>query len=428
MNSLSSVFKHTLFRNGFLYTASNVIRNAIPFFLLPVLTRYLTPADYGVVATFQVLLAVAMVFVGLRLSGAVSVNFFKLSREELKVYIANVIFIETVAFFLIVGIIYFCAGYLSVFLKFPRNWLLIVVVIAFSRSILTINLSLWQAEQKVLSYGMFQILQTVVDVGLSLFFVAVLGWKWQGRLSGVLASSAVFAFLGVVIICKRKYIRLSFNKAHISNALFFGIGLIPAALGGWIITGIDRIFINSMVGVSATGIYVVGYQVGLIISILAIAFNQTWAPFLFEKLKEDNYSTKLKIVKFTYLYFITITAFALIVSFFAPVFLRVFVGKSFQPAYKYVLWIALGYAANGMYFMVVNYIFYVEKTYLLSLPIFSSAIANVILNYFLIKANGPIGAAQATTISFFLSFVLTWFLSARVYKMPWLIVKPGKTA
>ena len=42
-----------------------------------------------------------------------------------------------------------------------------------------------------------------------------------------------------------------------------------------------------------------------------------------------------------------------------------------------------------------------------------------VLNYFLIKANGVIGAAQATTITFFVSFVLTWILSAKVYKMPW---------
>jgi len=53
------------------------------------MTRYLTPTDYGIVATFNVLLAVMVAFVGLSMNGAVNVNFFKLNKDELKKYIGN---------------------------------------------------------------------------------------------------------------------------------------------------------------------------------------------------------------------------------------------------------------------------------------------------------------------------------------------------
>ena len=212
-------------------------------------------------------------------------------------------------------------------------------------------------------------------------------------------------------------------KTYVKDALVFGIPLIPHAFGGWVITWIDRIFINSMVSVAATGIYTVGYQVGMIIGLLAISFNRAWTPFLFEKLKENNSASKLRIVKFTYLYGVGIIVLALALSLVAPWFLEFFVSKDFHCAYKYVFWIALGYAANGMYFMVVNYIFYVKKTYILAWVTFFSAGINIVLNYFFIKANGAIGAAQATTITFFISFILTWILSARVYKMPWLLYR-----
>jgi Na+-driven multidrug efflux pump len=99
--------------------------------------------------------------------------------------------------------------------------------------------------------------------------------------------------------------------------------------------------------------------------------------------------------------------------------LKFFVSRNFYFAYKYVLWIALGYAFQGMYFMVVNYIFYVKKTYILAWVTFTSAGVNIVLNYFFIKANGAIGAAQATTITFFVQFIMVWILSAKVYKMPW---------
>lgn len=79
----SDIVNHKLFRNSFVYTGSNIIRNAIPFLLLPVLTHYLTPTDYGVVATFEVLLAIAIVFVSLSMHGAVAVNFFQIENHTM---------------------------------------------------------------------------------------------------------------------------------------------------------------------------------------------------------------------------------------------------------------------------------------------------------------------------------------------------------
>lgn len=420
--SLSNILKHKLFKNFFTYTSSNVIRSAIPFFLLPVLTRYLTPSDYGIVATFQVLLAFMIVCVGLNMHGAISVNFFKISKEELKIYIGNVIFILFISFFLNFCIIFTAKKFLSHLIKFPENWLPVVIVVALFQSVSTLTLTLWQVEQKPLPYGIFQILQTTFNVTLSLIFVVALGWRWQGRLLGIIISSIAFGFISFFILYKREYIKLSFNKAYAKDALLFGIPLIPHALGGWIMTGIDRIFINSMVGVAATGIYTVGYQVGMIIGLLATSFNQAWSPFLFERLEENNLSTKVKIVRLTYLYFLAISFLVLILSFIAPWFLKFFVGRGFYCAYKYVIWIAMGYATRGMYYMVVNYIFYVKKTYILAWITFLSAGINVILNYLLIKANGAIGAAQATAIIFFVKFILTWILSAKVYKMPWFYI------
>jgi O-antigen/teichoic acid export membrane protein len=319
------------------------------------------------------------------------------------------------------AVVYILKSNLSFLTKFPENWIPYIVIIALFQSIFAITLGLWQVEQKSLPYGLFQISRTILNVSLSVVFIVLLGWGWQGRILGVIITSVIFGLLSIFVIYKREYIKFSFNKKYVKDALFFGIPLIPHALGGWIITGIDRIFINSMVGVAATGLYSVGYQVGMIIGLLARSFNLAWSPFLFEKLKENNYSTKVKIVKFTYLYDVCIILVALVLSFSAPYFLKFFVSKNFYFAYKYVLWISLGYAFQGMYFMVVNYIFYIKKTYILAWVTFTSAGINIILNYFFIKANGAIGAAQATTITFFVQFIMVWILSAKVYKMPWKI-------
>ncbi|MDZ7692678.1 MAG: polysaccharide biosynthesis C-terminal domain-containing protein [Balneolaceae bacterium] len=186
---------------------------------------------------------------------------------------------------------------------------------------------------------------------------------------------------------------------------------------------IDRVFITNMVNISETGIYTVGYQIGMIIGVLAGSFNKAWTPWLFEKLNEGDKAIKKKIVRFTYGYFVVIIGLALALSFVAPWFMKFFVGEAFFSATSYIIWVAIGYAFNGMYMMVTNYIFYQEKTYWLSWMTFIAAATNIMLNYFFIEAFGAIGAAQATTLTYLIQFILTFYLAVRVYKMPWLQFK-----
>jgi O-antigen/teichoic acid export membrane protein len=100
-------------------------------------------------------------------------------------------------------------------------------------------------------------------------------------------------------------------------------------------------------------------------------------------------------------------------------FFPLFLGSKFIGASSYVIWIALGFAFNGMYMMVVNYIFYVKKTYILAWVTFSIALISILVNYLLIKNIGPIGAAYTFAGMNFVTFLSVWFLSNRVCPMPW---------
>ena len=169
----------------------------------------------------------------------------------------------------------------------------------------------------------------------------------------------------------------------------------------------------------AEGIYAVGYQFGAIIGIFAMAFNNAYAPYLYEQLSNITNEKKIKLVKFTYLYFIGILFFAIFLSYVFSLIIPYFLGESFHEASKFIIWIALAHAFQGMYLMVVNYIYYTKKTYVISIVTFSMSIIHVALSYSLIHIYGVIGAAYATIISFFITFIWVWIASNKVYSMPW---------
>lgn len=418
---LKKIFKSALLKNAGIYSITGIINSAIPFFLMPVLTRYMSPSDYGIVAMFSVLLAFVSPFTGLSIHGAIQRQYYEKEKINLPIYVTNCLLILICSAALVFLIFYLFAEPISKISSFPKRWLWVVVVVSIAQFITLINLTLWQVQLKARIYGTYQIAQTFANVSLSVWLVVGLGMAWQGRIQAILLTMIAFACIGLFLLYKGGWIKLAFNKKYMRNALHFGVPLVPHALGATMMTMMDRFFITNMVGLSATGLYSVGYQIGMVIGLLGTSVNQAYVPWLFAKLKQNNYDTKKNIVKITYVYFILIISLAFSLSLIAPWFLDFFVGEKFAGSGIYVFWIALAYAFNSMYTMVVNYIFYVEKTYILAGITFSCAALNIPLNYTLIKWNGPVGAAQAHALTLFLFFLLTWILSSRVYKMPWLL-------
>ncbi|SNB45050.1 lipopolysaccharide biosynthesis protein [Geobacter sp. DSM 9736] len=420
---IKSVLSSELCKSASIYTLSRIINAAIPFLIMPVLTRYLTPTDYGIVAMFGILVGIVSPFVGLSLHGAVSVKYFDNTELNLPKYIGNCVFVLLASTVLVSGVMWLFSEPIAKLSSFPTEWLWAVVLVAFAQFISLIALTIWQVENKPARFGAFQNLQVLVNVGLSVFFVVVMGRGWQGRLEGQIVTLVFFAAIALVLLRKNGWLKYDFDRGAIRHALAFGVPLIPHALGVLLIMQTDRIFLTNMAGIATAGIYSVAYQFGSIIDLGASSFNQAYAPWLYRQLPEINDEGKRRIVRMTYAYFVFVFFAAILLSTVVPFFLSFYVGKDFIGAQAYIFWICLGFSFSAMYYMVTNYIFFAGKTGILAWVTFISAMLNIGFNYLFIKLNGPVGAAQASALTFSISFVLTWILSAKVYPMPWNLFK-----
>lgn len=421
MTMIKSLIKSSLIKSSGIYTLANILNSAIPFFMMPILTRYLSPVDYGITTMFTVLMGFLTPFIGVNMNGAINRQYYERDQVDLPKYITNCLMVLVINTLFISAIVFLLTGPISKLTAFPGDWLWSVVLVSAFQVIIQITLVLWQVQVKPIAYGMFQVAQTLLNVASTIYLVVSLGYNWQGRIISQVLAVGIFGILAFFSLYKNGWIKFGLDKKYMKHMLSFGIPLIPHTIGAFVINMIDRIFITNMVGLAATGIYSVGYQFGMVIGILQDSFNQAWVPWLFEKLKKNNFEDKKKIIKITYLYYVLILGISLLFSLAAPLLISVLIGDKFKGATQYVIWVAFGYAFNGMYKMVTNYIYFVQKTYILAFITFGTAILNMILNYYLIKLNGAIGAAQATALSFFISFVLTWILSIKIYKMPWLL-------
>ncbi|CAA6826948.1 MAG: Polysaccharide biosynthesis protein [uncultured Sulfurovum sp.] len=414
------IVRHRMFKSTFVYMATDIINKAIPFLLLPVLTRYLTPSDFGIIASFVTLVSFIGMFTGLNTHGAVSVNYFKESKEKFGIFLSNALMILFGSTLITLFVLFFLQPLITQKFYIPLEWVYVSLLIAASQFITTINLSLWIAEEKPKAYGVFQILQALTLALVTVYLIVVLLMGWEGRFTAVVISAVMFSLFSLRFIMKHKYMRWKFDKEIMVDTLKFGIPLIPHSLGGWLRTGLDRLFLISMIGTAATGIYSVGYQIGMIMGIVVTAFNKVWGPYLFKKLsKEPSFLEKRKLVLFTYGYFVSVLGVAALLSLLSPYLFGFFIDERFKDASPVIGWVAFGYAFTGMYYMVGQYLFYVKKTHYLAMATLITAVLHAIISYTLIKLNGTIGAAQATTISFGINFLVIWYLGNKFYPMPW---------
>lgn len=88
---LAKLRSNTLLAGTTVYLVANILNAIIPFALLPVLTRYLSPEEYGQVAMFQTLLGALMAFIGLSMQGAAGRKFYdgSLGKDDLAEYIGK---------------------------------------------------------------------------------------------------------------------------------------------------------------------------------------------------------------------------------------------------------------------------------------------------------------------------------------------------
>jgi len=409
-----------MLKSAGIYTAANMLNAAVPFLLLPILTRYLTPAEYAIVTLFQVMMNGVLPFVGFNLEGAINRQFFDRSESSFPAYVSNGFYILISSSLVMLLLFELTASGLETLTQFPSNWMWAIVCFAFCQKIAEILLTIWRVEDKPIHFGVFRVLRTSLDLGLSMYFIIVLKRSWEGRIEGQLVAIAFFAIIAVYYLAKGRFFKWEYHKEYIRGILKFGLPLIPHVLGAVIITYSDRLFITNMIGLKEMGLYSVGYQIGMVISLLQNSFNQAWQPWLYQKLKDGDFSEKIKIVKMTYVYFIGLILAVLALTIIGPWIVEYMTADEYQDANQFIFWIALGFAFNGMYKMVGNYLFYLRKTMTIGVITGATALINIGLNYIFIKMNGSVGAAQSTAVTFFIQFIIVWFISAKYFKMPWL--------
>lgn len=406
--------------NTAIYLFSNIAASAVPFLLLPVLTRYLGAEGYGVVAMYTTFITLLGAFVGLSVHGAISRRWFDKDEIDISEYVSSCLLILLVSSSVLACFLFLFDNSVSQLTSVPVSWLYVGILVSTSSFVIQIRLGLWQVQGFAKKYGVLQVLSAVFNGLVSLLLVVHFLKGLDGRLWGISLTFVVFGFISIFWLYLDGFIKLKARRDYLIDALKFGVPLIPHVLGAFLLLMADRFIINDNLGPKSVGIYMVAVQISIGLQLINEAFNKAFVPWLFEHLKINSIEGKIKIVKITYSYF-AVLILAIPVSYvFSPFIVELLAGPEFKDADEILPLLILAQVFHGMYYLVTNYLFYERKTHITASVTLLCGSIGVFLTWWLVSIYGLIGAGVGAAVSMFLQFVITWIMANKVHPMPWL--------
>ncbi len=407
-------------RAGLVYAAANIVAAGVPFALLPLLTRVLTPAEYGSVVAFMLCVTLCQTVAGLSAHAALGVAWFKHERAELPALVGSAIGLAGGSTLVTAaGAFLIAMSLTAATLPISPLWVAAAAITAGSNVILQCQLVLWQSQQRAWSSALLQILSSLANVSLSLLLVLGLGLGGEGRNGGISAAAVLMALLALGLLWRAGGIAWAPQRQHWQSLVAFGGPLVAHALAAVLIATADRWAVSTLAGAVALGVYGAGAQLGAVMAVIADAFVKAYSPWLYTRLQarlpeEDRVAVGAIYVSVPGFLVLGLTIGSLLMAASSWI-----LGADFREAAPLLPWFLLGGAFSGVYVSASCLFFFHARTGRLAAVTVTTALLGTALTWLLASAWGPRGAAAGFASTQGLLAIITLGVAMGSFPLPW---------
>ena len=403
-------------RHTVVYAVGILLGKAVAFLMLPLYTRYMTTADYGVIQLIDMTLEIVAIVAGSRLGAGVFHLYHKEADAARRRTILSSAFVVLASAFLVAGAVsWFGAPLIAHYVLGNESWTRLVriasVSLAFQSLILIPLAELQLAEQSLVFVGA-NMAKLVVQVTLNIVLLVQFRWAAQGVVASAMVANIVIGVPLALRFVRRIGLRVS--SSAVRDILRLGLPFIGVQLAKFVQTFGDRYFLRVAAGTAEVGVYGLGYQFGFLLAQVGFApFITAWEPLRFEIGRRPDRDAVFNRV-FLVLNVVLFTAGAVIVLFVTD-FLRIAVTAPFLPAARVVPVIVVAYVFQSWTGFHNYGLFAAERTGLITLANWIGAGVALAGYMLLIPRWLGMGAAWATLLSLGVSEVVVYLAAQRVH-------------
>lgn len=406
----------TLIKHSSVYMGAEFLRKGIGFIMIPLYTRYLSPANYGLLELIDITLNVIGMIVGLRIGSALIRYYHHFEETKDKQEVFTTAFIIT--FILSISVLIFLEIFsipISALILGNSQYFSYFQVAFICLAIQTIYLvpeTYLIALKKSVLYSSLSIGTLISNLSLNIFFLVFLKMGVMGILLSMLITKIINGL--IVTATTLRNVKLAFSFEKLKKMVNFSLPLVPAGIAMFTMHFSDRFFVQKYCSLNDLGLYSLGYKFGMILSVLISApIFRIWDTQRFEIAKSDDAK---QVFKKIFTYFSAILIFVgLIISIFIDELIYIIASSEYHGASSIVPLIVLSYVLFGISnFFTLGMVITSKTKHIAFVQVIAAAI-NILLNFLLISRYGIIGAAISTLLSFLFLAVFNFIVSQKLY-------------
>ena len=402
---------------------STVVNVVISFFLTPLITRTVSPEEYGMMSIFNLYANIGLMVLCLGLDQALLRFFYENDNIKSQSSLVQFCVVTPVSATFLVSILYFIAIYIG---KIRIEFGLFATIIL----PIHVALSIWgRIASMVLrvthdskSYAFCIVFGRIIYALLIVFFLCILR---KTTVNSLVICTTITACVTAVTATKLgkqywnwKDIPALPNKMVI---LKYSLPFILSMGVTYVLEAADKFALQSFCSYTELGIYQSALSITGIFALVQTAFNTLWSPIQtehFVKSPEDTSFIRKGNQCITVLMFL----FGVNVIFFKDIII-ILLGEKYREASTILPFLVLHPIMYTISETTCSGIDKSKRTYLNILVALCSGLFNVIGNFVLVPTLGPKGAAISTGLSYVVFFAARTFFSNKFYYIDYQISK-----
>ncbi len=353
----------TLAKDTAIYGLSSILGRFLNYMLVPLYTRVLNPADYGIVTNLYGYVALILVF----LTFGMETTFFRFANKDEEK--PDTVFSTSFIFLCALAVLFMCIVALGinpigVFVKYPNHhdYILMMAMVASIDVVQAIPFCYLRYKRRPIKFAFIKMLFIGLNIGLNLLFFVVLGIRDVTYVFILnLVCSGLMTFFFIPDFCK---IEWNFDGKLLVRMLKYTWPLLVLGIAGILNQTADKIIFplvypDETEGKHLLGIYGGCVKIAMIMAMITQAFRYAYEPIVFaqakDKDKNETYALGMK-----YFIIFTLLAFLCVVGYMD--ILQNIIGPEYREGLKVVPIVMAAEIMMGVYFNLSFWYKLIDKT------------------------------------------------------------------
>lgn len=388
-----------VFKNASIYGLGVILTKAGGLLIIPLYWSRLTPADFGIIAIYQIIFQFLLPLLDLGLSGGIQRHFHEWKKEDRAQHIGAV-WSFSIAYSLIISLLFciFAKPLMHIFFSNIENVEIIYYAIAtgFFMNLAMVPTSLFRSREQLGYFSIYSMAQFLIQSGMILYFIFYMKMQSQGYILGQLWCSVLLGVICTIYMFRQA--QFPWKKEHLSEVLKYSLPTTPASLMDGISTILDRFFLEKYADLATLGIYSLARQFGSAYNIFLQTMKTSWVPLTYRIVSEREDAPKV-ISKMSIYYTLILIPPALFISFLAREIIFLFNKPDYFQVASYIPFFVLGFLVFGIGHIYGRGLDLAKKTNLFWVVYFVYICASVLTLNILIPRYGVWGAIASFVIS-----------------------------